>query len=133
MAFANKHKSYPKKKNNVHYGQNRIMKHEKKKELIMNKKPLSTYERIMQDPKRKAAFDLEYKQFALSELMLALMTNDEKSVRKLAKEAGLSPTVIQNIRSGKQKDIKLENFKNIVKACGYNIVLEKGTERIPVG
>ena len=87
----------------------------------------------MQDPKRKAAFDLEYKQFALSELMLALMTNDEKSVRKLAKEAGLSPTVIQNIRSGKQKDIKLENFKNIVKACGYNIVLEKGTERIPVG
>jgi hypothetical protein len=47
-------------------------------------------------------------------------------------EVGLSPTVIQNIRSGKQKDIKLENFKNIVKACGYDLVLEKGEERILV-
>jgi DNA-binding Xre family transcriptional regulator len=50
----------------------------------------------------------------------------------LAREVGLSPTVIQNIRSGKQKDIKLENFKNIVKACGYDLVLEKGEERILV-
>lgn len=87
----------------------------------------------MQNPERKAVFEREYKKFALSELILALMANDAKSVRKLAKEAGLSPTVIQNIRSGKQKDIKLENFKNIVNACGYDIVLEKGKERIPVG
>jgi hypothetical protein len=98
----------------------------------MSEKTASTYDRIMQDSKRKAAFEKGYRELVLSELVLALMEKDEKSVRALAREVGLSPTVIQNIRSGKQKDIKLENFKNIVKACGYDLVLEKGEERILV-
>ena len=73
-------------------------------------KKSSTFDRIMRDPERKKQFEREYKDLVLSELLLALMENDEKSVRLLAKEAGLSPTVIQNIRSGKQKDIKLDNI-----------------------
>ena len=97
------------------------------------KNQLLRLKEICKIPNAKPHLIQEYKKFALSELMLALITTDEKSVRKLAKETGFSPTVIQNIRSGKQRDIKLENFKNIVKACGYNIVREKGTERIPVG
>ncbi len=82
----------------------------------MSKKSLSTYDRIMQDPKRRNSFEKEYKEFVLSELLLALMENDAKSVRKLAKEAGLSPTAIQDIRSGKQKDIRLTKFLNIARA-----------------
>lgn len=97
----------------------------------MNKN-ISTFDRIMQDPDRRKHFEEEYRDLVLSELLLALMENDEKSVRTLAREAGLSPTVIQNIRSGKQKNMRLDNFRNIVHACGYSIVLEKGGERIPV-
>jgi transcriptional regulator with XRE-family HTH domain len=50
----------------------------------------------------------------------------------LAKEAGLSANTIQNIRSGKQKDIRLQSFKNIAQAYGYELVLEKEGERISV-
>jgi len=53
------------------------------------------------------------------------MEADKKSVRELAREAGLSPTVIQKIRSGHQKSIKLDNFIHIRHACGYHLVLEK--------
>ncbi|MDE2797154.1 MAG: hypothetical protein OXI94_00670 [Gemmatimonadota bacterium] len=53
----------------------------------MNKKPISTYERLMQDPQFREEYKKEYKEFTLSELLLALMDGDDKSVRKLAKEA----------------------------------------------
>ena len=98
----------------------------------MNKKSQSTYERLMQDDDFKEEYQKEYKEFVLSELLLALMDGDNKSVRKLAKEAGLSANTIQNIRSGKQKDIRLQSFKNIAQAYGYNLVLEKKGERIPI-
>ena len=100
------------------------------KGIIMNKQ--STYDRLMQDRDFREEYQKEYKEFALSELLLALMDGDNKSVRKLAKEAGLSANTIQNIRSGKQKDIRLQNFKNIAQAYGYDLVLEKNGERIPV-
>ena len=60
------------------------------------------------------------------------MENDHKSVRGLAKKAGLSPTVIQDIRSGKQKDMKVKNFLHVTHACGYEVVLDNGKERILV-
>lgn len=96
----------------------------------MSKKQLSTFEKEMQKPAFRKKFEKEYKEFLLSELIIALMDNDKKSVRKLAKEVGLSPTVIQNIRSGKQDDIKLRNFINISHACGYHLILQKGKKRI---
>ncbi len=74
------------------------------------KKTLSTFEREMKNAKFKKAFDKSYKEFLLSELLIAIMENDEISVRDLAKEAGLSPTIIQKIRSGKQDDLKISNF-----------------------
>lgn len=58
------------------------------------------------------------------------MEDDKKTVRTLAKEVELSPTAIQKIRSGKQDDIKLSNFINIVHACGYHIILENNNKRI---
>ena len=93
-------------------------------------KKLTTFEREMLQPKFKAAFEEEYKQFILSELIVSLMENDKKSVRQLAIEVGLSPTVIQKIRSGLQNDIKLQNFINIITACGYHLMLEKGSKKI---
>jgi len=98
---------------------------------MSNKKP-STFEREMQKASFRKKFDKEYKEFLLSELITALMENDNKSVRKLAKEVGLSPTVIQKLRSGKQDDMKLSNFINVSQACGYHLVLEKDDTRISI-
>ena len=96
----------------------------------MSKKTLSTFEREMQDPAFKEQFDKEYTDFLLSETIKELMESGHKTVRSLAKEAGLSTTVIQNIRSGLQEDVKLSNFLSISHACGYNLVLEKDGKRI---
>lgn len=96
----------------------------------MTTKPLSTFDREMKEASFRRKFEKEYKEFLLSELISALMEDDGKSVRKLAAEVGLSPTVIQKMHSGKQKDIRLSNFVNISHACGYHIILEKGNNRI---
>lgn len=108
------------------------MKLELKEVNIMSKKALSTYEREMKNEKFKKAFNKSYKEFLLSELLIAVMEEDEISVRELAKEVGLSPTIIQKIRSGKQEDLKVSNFISIVNFCGYKIFLEKDNERIEV-
>ena len=96
----------------------------------MTNKTMSTFEREMKNASFRKKFETEYKEFLLSEIISALMENDSKSVRKLAKEVKLSPTVIQKIRSGKQDDIKLKNFINISHACGYQLILEKNDDRI---
>ena len=54
-------------------------------------KTMSTYEREMKDPSFKEQFEKEYKEFALSELLLAMMEEDDMSVRGLAKAVGISP------------------------------------------
>lgn len=95
----------------------------------MNKN-LSTFEREMQNKKFKKAFEESYQEFLLSELILALMDEDQKSVRKLAAAIGVSPTTIQSLRSGEKKDIKLSNFINMIKAFGYHLVLERKDKRI---
>ncbi len=73
-------------------------------------KVTSTYARWMQKPAFRKAFDEGYQELLLSELVLAVMAEDKKSVRELASELGLSKTVIQNLRSGMQADMKLSNF-----------------------
>ena len=90
----------------------------------------STVERWRQDPAFAQEADHEYRELVLSELLLALMDEDDKSVRQLAKEAGLSPTAVQKIRSGQSQDMRLKNFIGVMQAFGYNIVLEKGDHRI---
>ena len=96
--------------------------------LIMNK-PLSTYERKMKDKNFRKSYKRSYKELLFSELLLSVMENDDKSVRELAKEAGLSPSVIQDIRSGKQQDIKVSNLIKIAHAFGYELILQKGHDR----
>jgi hypothetical protein len=100
--------------------------------MTKSKKAMSTFEREMKNTRFKKAFDKSYNELLLSELLIALMENDEKSVRELAKEVGISPTIIQNIRSGKQDDLKISNFVGIAHACGYKVVLERNDERFEI-
>jgi hypothetical protein len=110
------------------------MKPELKKVNIMTKpkKAISTFEREMNNAKFKKAFDKSYKEFLLSELLIAIMDEDDKSVRNLARETGVSPTIIQNIRSGKQENLKVSNFVSIAHACGYKVILEKNDDRFEI-
>ena len=88
----------------------------------------SSFDRIMKNSARKKSFALGYREFLLNELVHALMQNDEKSIRQIAKDTGVSPRIIQDIKSGKQKDIKLSNFFNLIKTFGYHVALTKGKQ-----
>jgi len=93
-------------------------------------KRISTYERLVrEDPKFEKDLDKRYREFLLSELLLAIMEEDHISIRKLAKEAGVSPSLIQDLRSGKKDNLTFRSFSHIVDALGYNIVLEKRQRR----
>lgn len=100
--------------------------------MSKTKKIMSTYDKEMTNSRFKKYFEKKYKEFLLSELLIAIMQKDHTSVRSLAKEVGLSPTIIQKIRSGKQEDLKVSNFVSIVNFCGYKVFLEKEDERIIV-
>lgn len=90
----------------------------------MNRQDLSTFERFMEDKEQQKLYNEEYKELLLSELFIALMQDDELSVRKLAKAAGVSPTIIQEVRAGKKGNVTLETFLKIVSACGWAVVIE---------
>ena|SRR3990167_3563037 len=96
----------------------------------MTKRRLSTFEREMKNPAFSKAFKESYKKLLFSELLIALMEDDEKSVRSLAAEAELSPTIIQGLRSGKQHDIRMSNFLKIAHAFGYKVFIQKGKDKI---
>ena len=96
------------------------------------KKVLSTFEREMLDDNFKETFEKEYRDFILSEVIIDLMKESHMTVRGLAEEVGLSPTVIQRVRSGEQQDLKMTNFLSIAAACGYHLCLEKGKQRIHI-
>lgn len=88
-------------------------------------KPLSTYDELMQNPEFKKKHEESYRDLVLSELLLAIMAEDNISIRSLAKQAGISPTIIQDIRSGKRDNLTLKTFSSLIDALGYNLVLEK--------
>jgi len=80
---------------------------------------------INNNPKRKEKFDKEYNEFLLSEFVLEKMESENISVRKLAKKAGVSPTVIQKIRSKNAEKINFRTFTNVLNTLGYKINIEK--------
>lgn len=99
----------------------------------MNKKPKTLYDELMQDAEFKEMFNKSYRELVLSELLLAIMTEDKVSIRSLARQAGISPTIIQDLRSGKRDNLTLKTFSSLIDALGYDIVLEKREkkERLP--
>ncbi len=98
-----------------------------------NTEPQSTYEREMADPEFRNKFQIEYQRFALSEILLQLMEEEQLSVRELAKEAEVSPSVIQDIRSGNRKNITLSNLSKILKALGSSVAIQVGDQYISLG
>ena len=87
----------------------------------MSKKSNSTFDEFMNDKVQKELFEKEFKDLLISEMLLALMENDEISVRRLAEGAGISATTVQNIRSGKQKNVSLRTFVKLIDTMGYEI------------
>jgi len=84
-------------------------------------------------PKQRKKFDEGFKEFVLSELVLALMEQDEISVRKLAKLADISPTVVQAMRSGTKKDFTMQSFFKVLKGLGCKrVMVELHGELIPM-
>jgi DNA-binding Xre family transcriptional regulator len=84
----------------------------------------SDYEEFISDPKRKELFDQKYKELSLSEAVLTLMQREAVSVRALAKQIGVSPTIIQGIRSGKQVNITLRTLLSLTSALGGKLQLD---------
>jgi transcriptional regulator with XRE-family HTH domain len=80
---------------------------------------------INNDPEEKKRFEKEYNDFLLSEFVLEKMEEENISVRALAKKAGVSPTVIQKIRSRNAEKINFSTFTNVLNSLGYRISIEK--------
>ena len=85
----------------------------------------STYEEFISDPKRKEKIDKEYNEFLLSEFILEKMELENLSVRTLAKKAGVSPTIIQKIRSKNAEKINFRTFTNVLHSLGYRVSIER--------
>jgi DNA-binding Xre family transcriptional regulator len=47
---------------------------------------------------------------------------DQISVRKLASAAGVSPTIIQGLKSGSKTNITIDTLSKILDAVGYQII-----------
>ena len=56
-------------------------------------KPMSSFDRIMQDSKRKAEFDKGYEDFQISEKICEAMNEMNLSARQLALQAHVSKTI----------------------------------------
>ncbi|KKP94759.1 MAG: hypothetical protein US13_C0015G0003 [candidate division TM6 bacterium GW2011_GWE2_36_25] len=87
----------------------------------MSKKAKTTYEKIISDPKRKKRIEEEYQTLLISELIQAAIEKDLITVRELAREAGVSPTIIQELKTGKRKDITLRTASKILNTIGYEV------------
>jgi DNA-binding Xre family transcriptional regulator len=53
------------------------------------------------------------------------MESENISVRALAQKAGVSPTVIQKIRSTNAKKINFRTLTNVLYSLGYKLSVEK--------
>jgi Zn-dependent peptidase ImmA (M78 family) len=80
---------------------------------------------INKDPKEREIFEKEYNDFLISEFVLQKMEEENISIRTLAKNAGVSPTVIQKMRSKNSEKITYRTFSNVLNTLGYKINIEK--------
>lgn len=98
------------------------------------KKTMTTHEKLMKSltKEQKEKYDEEYRDLLLSELLLAIMEDDAISVRALAKAAGLSPAVIQGIRSGEKQNITTQSFFKILHALNCSLIVKKNKHVFPI-
>ena len=87
---------------------------------------MTTFEKFFaENPGQKEIYDKEYNDFLLSEFMLEQMEAQHISVHELAKQADVSPTVIQKLRSKDSHKTNLRTFTSVLRCLGYQIKLEK--------
>ena len=82
---------------------------------------MTTFDRLMQDPNFKDEFEKGYNEFLISEKKKKKMEEENISVRELAKEAKVSPTTIQNLRSGNAESVKYKTLSTIMQKLGYTL------------
>jgi len=101
----------------------------------MSKKQKSTYDKYVEamSSERRKEFEKGYKDFLLSEMLIAVMERDGVSVRELAREAGVSPTVVQGIRSGTRENVTFNSVIKILKALGYKFKVEREDDNVSIG
>ena len=87
---------------------------------------MTTFEKFFEEnPEQKDIYNKEYNDFLLSEFMLEQMEAQHLSVRELAKQADVSPTVIQKLRTKDALKVNLTTFTSVLHCLGYQIKLEK--------
>ena len=64
-----------------------------------------------------------------SNIIRDAMKQEKVTVQGLAKKTGLSPTIIQELRTNKKKGITVKSFLKIIKALGYSFIIEKDSKR----
>lgn len=84
-------------------------------------KTMSTFDRMMKNPEWKAGFEKSYEEFLISEFMCEQMEHSDLSVRELAARAGVSPTTIQHLRTGKAENVKLKTLLSVLHELGYSL------------
>ncbi|MEW6609585.1 MAG: helix-turn-helix transcriptional regulator [bacterium] len=95
-------------------------------------KKISTFEREMFDNKFKEEFEKEYEEFNLSETVLELMQRKRISVKALAKKAYLSPTIIQEVKSGLRKHVAFTTALQILTALDCKLEVIDGNKHMPL-
>ncbi|MBS1987535.1 XRE family transcriptional regulator [Candidatus Dependentiae bacterium] len=95
----------------------------------------TTFEEFMdaKTPNQKKDYADGYRNFLLSELILAAMEEDHVSVRKLAKIADVSPTIVQDMKSGNKVSFNTKSLFKILTVLGYDILLERNGTTTSLG
>lgn len=76
-------------------------------------------------PAQRRKYEEGYRDFLLSEMILAAMEEDDISVRKLAKIAGVSPTIVQDMKSGSKTSFNTNSLFKVLQGLGYDVLLER--------
>lgn len=101
---------------------------------MIKKKAKTTHDIFLESmsASERKEYEEGYRDFLLSELLIAIMKDDAVSVRELAKAAGLSPAVIQGIRSGGKQNITTQSFFKIMQALGCSVIVKKNKNSYPL-
>ncbi len=84
-------------------------------------KTKSTFDRMMENQKWKEDFNKGYDDFLISEFMCEQMEHSDLSVRELAERAGVSPTTVQHLRTGKAENVKLKTLLSVMRELGFSL------------
>lgn len=84
-------------------------------------KTKSTFDRMMENAEWKEEFEKSYNDFLISEFMCEQMEHSNLSVRELAERAGVSPTTIQHLRTGKAENVKVKTLLSVLHELGFSL------------